>query len=352
MVFPAEGAPHGRTTWKSPGAGADDLMHGTESVQQFYERRYAEGYLEGWPAERRERLLEVVRRLPLPAEGEALDFGCGNGVITDILRQALGTGWRISGCDLSRTAVRNATRRFPACSFLSSSDPLLGVKRFDLVFTHHVLEHVVNLEQTAEALAALVEPRGSMFHVLPCGNPGSLEHRICSLRVNGIDTANRNRFFFEDEGHLRRLSDGDLEALFARFGFRALWRRFANHYYGAVEWMSGSDVRFVLEVTNPRAAVDRHARRELRRLRRRLVAWWVVRYPWSVTGLPDARGQRLRRFVFWAGLPVCLPSRALDSWLKKRVAREWEERGEDPRGSEMYVFLQRTATVAEVVRGS
>ncbi|KJR40670.1 Methyltransferase type 12 domain protein [Candidatus Magnetoovum chiemensis] len=41
--------------------------------------------------------------------GNGLDFGCGNGVFTKVLKTAL-PGWNIYGCDLSDVAIENAKK--------------------------------------------------------------------------------------------------------------------------------------------------------------------------------------------------------------------------------------------------
>jgi SAM-dependent methyltransferase len=44
---------------------------------------------------------------------------------------------------------------------------------FSLVFSLHVLEHVLDLQQTLDDIARLVAPQGSVCLILPCGNEGS-----------------------------------------------------------------------------------------------------------------------------------------------------------------------------------
>ncbi len=48
-----------------------------------------------------------------------------------------------------------------------------------------------------------LKPESSMLHFMPCGNEGSYEYNVCLLRSDGINTELENRFFFEDEGHVR-----------------------------------------------------------------------------------------------------------------------------------------------------
>ena len=86
---------------------------------EFYKERYEKGYIDEWPIEKKRKIFEVIQELQLPAIGEALDFGCGNGVLTEIIRQAL-PSWAIYGTDIIKKAVKNATIRYPNCTFFET----------------------------------------------------------------------------------------------------------------------------------------------------------------------------------------------------------------------------------------
>jgi predicted TPR repeat methyltransferase len=55
----------------------------------LYESRYEHGYMENYSADVKDRIFGIIRDLRLPEQGDALDFGCGNGVLTEVIRQAL-----------------------------------------------------------------------------------------------------------------------------------------------------------------------------------------------------------------------------------------------------------------------
>ena len=112
------------------------LYNKKESVS-FYEKRYVEGYMEGWPVEKKQRINQVIQGLGLPSKGKTLDFGCGNGILTEIIREAL-PDWEIYGVDISKTAIQNAKLWFPNCIFFDVDDPKFREKKLDFVFTHHV----------------------------------------------------------------------------------------------------------------------------------------------------------------------------------------------------------------------
>ena len=60
-------------------------LYNKETTVEFYQDRYAQGYMDEWPSEKKQRIFEIIRALQLPDTGEALDFGCGNGVLTEIV---------------------------------------------------------------------------------------------------------------------------------------------------------------------------------------------------------------------------------------------------------------------------
>ena len=48
------------------------------------------------------------------------------------------------------------------------------------------------------------------------------------------------RFFFEDEGHVRRLDTEQMVRQLKPFGFSLVKENYANQYCGAIDWISRS----------------------------------------------------------------------------------------------------------------
>lgn len=324
------------TSQTAPGA----RLYDARTSEQFYDERYKGGYMDSWPPEKQDRVAEVIRSLGLPASGEALDFGCGNGIFTDVIRRAL-PGWEVFGTDLSTVAVAEAARRFPSCRFATPAQ--LSGRHFDFVFTHHVLEHVYNIGTVWREIAGFMKPGGGALHIAPCGNAGSFEHGICGLRTDGINPEMENRFFYEDEGHVRRLGTARMVELAEEVGLTLSREFYANQHYGAIDWLADAGEEFVLNLTAPERAKDDEARRRLLELRRELTAAARARK------VVDSMRSRLsnpsktlrNRLGILANLPAYLLQRSTDRRVRRRAEEEWGERKGDRGGSEMYLYFTR-----------
>jgi trans-aconitate methyltransferase len=309
---------------------------------EFYENRYEQGYMEEWPIERKRRISEIIRSLPLPETGEALDFGCGNGVLTDIIRQAL-PGWKVYGTDLSTHAVKSANQRYPDCTFFTANSEAFAGKRFDFVFTNHVFEHVFNLHEVFGYMDDYLKPQAAMLHFLPCGNPGSYEHQICLLRHDGINPQMENRFFFEDEGHVRRLTTEEFAQLSATRGFKLVKEFYSNQYYGAVNWITNSSPKFVLQFTDAARAVSPAAKRQLNQARRQLMTITVLRLPTQVIEkLGQKQNKTMKHRTILAIAKVLqVFSNPVDRHWQRQAQNEWDARQSERTGSEMCLYFKR-----------
>jgi SAM-dependent methyltransferase len=312
----------------------------------FYDGRYAHGYMDDWRADKRRRICDLLAGLELPSTGTALDFGCGTGVLTAILKQAL-PGWSVYGTDISSVALTKARTRFPEGTFFTPRDAraLALAGTFDLLFTHHTLEHVYDLAAVWREMVAYLKPGGVMLHILPCGNPGSFEYGLCVLKRNGIDPAAEHRFCFEEVGHLRRLTTERLSALAEGYGFRLASEAYANQHAGSVEWLTQTHPLRLLDAISPRGAVDVWAA-----LRLVAVAMWVV--PLYVWRLPATLIERVRwrkdrgvwlTVLLGLALPFYPLARPLDRYLIRRAGAEWDQHRGERDGSEMYLYFTRAA---------
>jgi SAM-dependent methyltransferase len=306
---------------------------------EFYDERYKAGYMQDWPPAKIDRVRRLISEFGLPAQGRALDFGCGAGLFTRALADAL-PGWTIVGADISPTALEHARRHEQRATFCLLSD-LRGAEPFDFVFSHHVLEHVPDIEATADEVVSVARRGASMLHIMPCGDPGSFEFRVCNLRQDGFQ-ASGGCFFFEEEGHLRRMKSQELASLWTRRGFRIKRLMFSNQFMGAVMWLTDRGLGEVMEFAKPGAARSFWGRMQLWGLRLGLTGYWCLRVPQRVVQHKKSRGIRtVRDAIVLAPAIVLYPFSALAEWSGAALAeREWKKKSAMP-GSEMYLFVDQ-----------
>lgn len=320
-------------------------LYQKEKAIDFYEERYCKGYMDEWPTAKKQRVFEIIRNLPLPETGTALDYGCGNGVFTDLLRQAL-PNWKVYGSDISQIAVSNAQKRFPECHFFVSDNERQSQLTFDFLFSHHVLEHVFDIEKALSEIDRYLKPHAHIMHILPCGNKGSLEYELCKMRIDGINREMQNRFFFEDEGHVRRLTTKKLAKLQSAHGFTLVSDFYSNQYHGAVKWISQSPASFIRDFTDPAKAVNLQARKKLARLRKKLLVLSYLQLPYTLyKGIKNIRHKKLKhRLAQIAYLIPSWVSYLVHAVINARAEREWKAGNHMKNGSEMYVFFSRPGT--------
>lgn len=309
---------------------------------EFYEDRYEKGYLDEWPIEKKRKISEVIRDIQLPAKGDALDFGCGNGVFTEVIRQAL-PSWKIYGTDISKKAVSNARLRYPGCIFFEVNSPDFKQRKFDFVFTNHVFEHVFNLIEVFNQMIDYLKPESSMLHFLPCGNEGSYEYNICQLRKDGINIVLENRFFFEDEGHVRRLTTDEFSELCITKDFKLQKEFYSNQYYGAIDWITNSNPKFVLMFSDTSQAINKEAKQKLKKVRMFLIFITVLRLPATiVTKILRKKKKQLKHYMLLLiGLPLYMFSSPIDIYWKRKTKKEWDTKKFERNGSEMGLYFKR-----------
>lgn len=321
-----------------------ELYDKSKSVA-FYQERYSIGYMDGyWPVEKERRVVEVIKSLGLPDAGEAIDYGCGNGTFAEVLRMALPQGWKVFGTDISEKAIENAKKHYPRIEFFVANNDEYIYKKFDFLFTHHVLEHVFDLPLVLDEINDRLKNTSTMLHILPCGNIGSFEYNICLLRKDGIDSHFENRFFYEDVGHVRRLNSEQLIELCKERHFVIANEFYSNQYYGAINWITTRPASSLIRLlTDTTMAINSEAKKKLKRLRYNLLFYWQVRH-WGVAVM-NTLAIKKKTFRNYIGLTLRLPlfplSKLIDSVFERKALNEWNQRKKDRNGGEMYLFFKR-----------
>ena len=333
---------------QSPKTKVTQLYDKVEAAT-FYEQRYNRGYMDKWPTFKKERVFKLIRELGLPATGRALDIGCGNGVFTDVIKQAL-PKWEVYGAEISETAVRNAIERYPDCNFLVASDEALKSLQFDFVFSHHVLEHVYNVREFLGEINGQLQPRSAMLHICPCGNAGSLEDEISKLIKNGIESDHENRCFFEEPGHLRRLTTEDLIDAVKDFDFRLASEWYSHHYWSSVNSITTWQRAEVKKLTNFQDAINKPAHKRLKKLRRYLLLLTYLRLPLNTFNiLKHKPAKSIKEWLKLTGATTLFPfAKPVDMFMYRKALKEWDKKKLNKNGSEMYLFFTRDQSIGSL----
>jgi SAM-dependent methyltransferase len=308
----------------------------------YYDERYSGDYMAEQPpleVRRVEALLGEVRR-PVSS---VLDYGCGRGGWIPVLERAF-PGVALRGVDISATAIERAQAEFPAHDFMRFDGgrvPLPDAS-VEVVFTYHVLEHVLDLEGAVAEIARLLAPGGQVCAIFPCGNAGSLEERVVRLGDGGVD-AESGRFFYEDPGHLRRLTSEATAALFQRSGLTLVRAWFGNQLWGAVEFLGRVGPAVTGELCRPERARTCAGRARVRALRLGLLALTPFLQAYSSHPLARIRraGDTTTRLRWTAALAAKAVALPVGAAVESLARGEWERKRERPNGSLQYLLFEK-----------
>lgn len=318
----------------------------TLDARAYYDARYAAGWLHQWPRYKQERMAALLLGIGLEVRARVLEFGCGRGIFAQALK-ARRPDLEVHGCDISAEAIRQGRERFADISFhLLSGDTEPPWGRFDLIYSHHVLEHVADLDAAIAQIARLLRPAGKMLHVLPCANPGSLESRLSALARNGEARDAAGRFCCADSSHLRHLSSRELETVCRAHGFRLRRAWFANQFWGGLDYLTGEHYSKLAEWFYPRRQGGSSRRPRLAAWFFPLLALCLARQtPGYLLRACRARRRPAKRALFCALLPLAVLGWPF-SWVLGRGMEflrehEWRTRSQQINGGEMYLLFER-----------
>lgn len=286
------------------------------------------------------RIFEMIRELPLPKTGWVLDFGSGNGDLTELLRKTL-PGWKVFGTDISSQAISNARKRYSHLNFFNLADKTKFERKFDFLFSFHVLEHVFDLKETWNTMDSLLKPTSIMLHILPCGNKGSLGHRFSSLVRNGINK--KGRFFYETVGHLQRPSTKEMNLIAREHGFCLFKEFYGLHYWTAIEKITTRSPWYILNVYDPKRGKNEEAKIQVKRLRNKLFLITILRLPVVLFDTKwYLRRSKLEAVFLFLFLSMLYPfSYPINFYVNKKAEQEWNLCKTKRNGGDMYLFYER-----------
>ena len=321
-----------------------------DKLGDYYDGRYEGDYmarhadLEPW------RVRDSLASIALPADATVVDYGCGRGAWVPLLR-ATYPGARLVGVEISPKAVHQARLDHPDAEFHAFDGrraPLPDASA-DLVFSYHVLEHVLDLSETVADMVRIARPGGHLVAIMPCANPGSVENLTARLIDGAFEPSStgERRLFCEDRGHLRRLSSEQLAACFARHGCELVGQSYARRL-AALGYLAG-DTPTLRELFDPRRGRTVAGRTALAVLRAGFFT--VAALLRANREGPGRLRQMLRedprprwRLAALGGL-AALPLATVAARLVERVLPrwEWERSAHVPRGASGQFLVFRKA---------
>ena len=312
---------------------AAKTFRSASEVADYYDQRFEADYMNGWDDHVATKVQAFFKQLAdksgLPL-GTYLDFGCGQGALTSVLESVHPTG-DVAGCDVSSVALQKAAAHNSEIAFTLWQSSQMK-KSYDLIFSHHVLEHVLNLEETLDELIDMSTQTGLHCHILPCGNPGSLEWKVANATRDGFEA--EGRFFFEEDGHLRRLTSDQLVSLYEARGYRLVFSQFTNQHYGAFKWIHELGPAFICKFANPKRGKSWAIATWLYALRLRLLLLCQSRC--LINNRPTSR---VKSFLYPFVLPM---AKSYLNHFYRLLSKEAAKRIGESNGSEMLLcFCKR-----------
>jgi 2-polyprenyl-3-methyl-5-hydroxy-6-metoxy-1,4-benzoquinol methylase len=96
-----------------------------------------------------------------------LEVGCGAGGALAALERH---GWQITGCELDGPLIEYGRSRGVANIHYGSVDAIVSQpvrQEFDVIYSHHVFEHVLGPERQLRAIKDLLRTQGLALHIVP-----------------------------------------------------------------------------------------------------------------------------------------------------------------------------------------
>ncbi len=240
----------------------------SSSTCQLYEQRYAGDYMDTddysvWARGdlNTRKVIDALAEVQKEPEN-ILDYGCGVGGWIELLSRIYPDA-KISGVDISSTAIEKVKTKFPKYHFESfdGTGAPFSDAEFDMIFSYHVLEHVEDIEASACDIVRMLKSGGYAVIIFPCGNKGSFLERVMRrLNDSKLPTGDgRSVWFFEvGDGHLRRMTSDDTVAIFKKYGLANISQLFSGHFFGTIDWLvRGTGPTYINQVYSGRDPVGR-----------------------------------------------------------------------------------------------
>jgi len=156
----------------------------------------------------------------MPDKGEMLDFGLGNGTYALYARDA---GWQVSGYDVDCATTDVLAKKMNMDVRCGDFDKLdWGNKKFDLVYAHHVVEHLKDPLARLKKIHSIIKKDGYVYIGVP--NISAWGSKVKFLLEKLGLKKNKIGRYYDSEHHIFYYNPASLTRLLAMSGFNVVYK--------------------------------------------------------------------------------------------------------------------------------
>jgi 2-polyprenyl-3-methyl-5-hydroxy-6-metoxy-1,4-benzoquinol methylase len=167
-----------------------------EDINAYFNKQLAYG----------RKILDVAKKSLAPGS-LVFEVGCGAGGALKLFQDS---GYRVAGCDFSSRAIEESQKRGITTTFQGSPEDLTSELRPDLIFLHHVFEHLIEPVEFLRRCNEKLSSAGRIIVVVPDIS-----------RIHRYPNPAGNLLIFLHIAHKYNFSFEGLARLAARAGFKA-----------------------------------------------------------------------------------------------------------------------------------
>lgn len=160
----------------------------------------------------------------MPNKGEMLDFGMGNGTYAQYARDL---GWQVSGYDVDCATTQELAKKMSMdirCGDFDSLD--WGDKKFDLIYAHHVVEHLKDPTARLKSFHKILKDDGFLYIGVPNISAWGSKVKFF-LEKSGLKKSRVGKYY-DTEHHVLYFNPDSLRYLLEQSGYKVMYKSNAS----------------------------------------------------------------------------------------------------------------------------
>lgn len=172
-----------------------------------------------WDAKNLRRIMDIIEPY---CQGAVLDIGCGDGTLTSHLNK-LNKAKTVMGVDISKTAISQAKKKYPAIDFavVSATTIPFSKESFDFIAMVELVEHIIDIEKMFKEVNKVLKPGG---FILVTTTDFNLLKKII------IATFFWEKYFYPTNPHIRFFTKSTLKDIVNKTGFKVIEYKWNGSY--------------------------------------------------------------------------------------------------------------------------